>query len=56
MPENASKPSTGVAPEAIAKSRVLAEALPFMRRYAGRTVVVKYGGHAMGDAERGHLD
>ena len=30
--------SAGVAPEAIAKSRVLAEALPFMRRYAGRTV------------------
>jgi len=50
MPDNAPKPSTGVAPEAIAKSRVLAEALPFMRRYAGRTVVVKYGGHAMGDA------
>lgn len=42
--------SAGVAPEAIAKSRVLAEALPFMRRYAGRTVVVKYGGHAMSDA------
>jgi acetylglutamate kinase len=41
--------SAGVAPEAIAKSRVLAEALPFMRRYAGRTVVVKYGGHAMGN-------
>ena len=41
--------SVGVAPEAIAKSRVLAEALPFMRRYAGRTVVVKYGGHAMGN-------
>lgn len=28
---------------------VLSEALPFMRRYAGETVVVKYGGHAMGD-------
>ncbi|MBB4210930.1 acetylglutamate kinase [Rhodothalassium salexigens] len=32
------------------KSGVLAEALPFMRRYAGSTFVVKYGGHAMGDA------
>ncbi|HZH26531.1 MAG TPA: acetylglutamate kinase [Azospirillaceae bacterium] len=31
------------------KARILSEALPFMRRYAGRTVVVKYGGHAMGD-------
>ena len=27
----------------------LAQALPFLRRYAGVTVVVKYGGHAMGD-------
>jgi acetylglutamate kinase len=27
----------------------LAEALPYMRRYAGHTLVVKYGGHAMGD-------
>ena len=32
-------------------SRILSEALPFMQRYSGRTVVVKYGGHAMGDAE-----
>ncbi|MGH7060293.1 MAG: acetylglutamate kinase, partial [Stellaceae bacterium] len=31
-----------------AKAAVLAEALPYMRRYAGRTLVVKYGGHAMG--------
>jgi acetylglutamate kinase len=30
------------------KAAVLAEALPYLRRYAGRTVVVKYGGHAMG--------
>ena len=28
---------------------VLAKALPFMQRYEGKTVVVKYGGHAMGD-------
>ena len=50
MSEPAPKPASGVAPEALAKSRFLAEALPFMRRYAGCTVVVKYGGHAMGDA------
>jgi acetylglutamate kinase len=31
------------------KAAVLAEALPYMRRYAGHTVVVKYGGHAMGE-------
>lgn len=28
---------------------ILTEALPFMRRYAGHTFVIKYGGHAMGD-------
>jgi len=31
------------------KAGVLAEALPFMREHSGETVVVKYGGHAMGD-------
>ncbi|MGI9373772.1 MAG: acetylglutamate kinase, partial [Hyphomicrobiales bacterium] len=29
--------------------RILSEALPFMQQYDGETVVVKYGGHAMGD-------
>ena len=28
---------------------VLSQALPYMQRYEGKTVVVKYGGHAMGD-------
>ncbi|MBM3660430.1 MAG: acetylglutamate kinase [Actinobacteria bacterium] len=28
---------------------VLAEALPYIREFAGRTVVIKYGGHAMDD-------
>src|SRR6185436_6130875 len=28
----------------------LSEALPYMREFAGETFVVKYGGHAMGDA------
>jgi acetylglutamate kinase len=31
------------------QAEVLAHALPFLRRYAGATVVVKYGGHAMGE-------
>ena len=35
----------------LAKAKVLSEALPYMRRYAGSTFVVKYGGHAMGDTE-----
>lgn len=31
-------------------ARTLSEALPYIQRYAGQTIVVKYGGHAMGDA------
>src|ERR1700733_11354219 len=31
------------------RAAILAQALPFLRRYAGATVVVKYGGHAMGE-------
>ena len=34
----------------LAKANTLSEALPYMRRYAGKTFVVKYGGHAMGEA------
>jgi acetylglutamate kinase len=34
----------------IARAEILIEALPYMQRYAGQTFVVKYGGHAMGDA------
>lgn len=33
------------------KAQLLSEALPYMRRYAGQTIVVKYGGHAMGEEE-----
>jgi len=32
---------------------ILAKALPYMQRYENKTVVVKYGGHAMGDPELG---
>jgi acetylglutamate kinase len=35
----------------LAKAETLIEALPYLQRYAGRTFVVKYGGHAMGDPE-----
>jgi acetylglutamate kinase len=31
------------------QARILSLALPYLRRYAGATVVVKYGGHAMGE-------
>ena len=42
-------PSPSEADAAQERARVLAQALPFLRRYAGATVVVKYGGHAMGE-------
>ncbi len=35
--------------QALAKAAVLAEALPWLEQFHGRTVVVKYGGHAMTD-------
>ena len=31
------------------QANILAQALPFLRRYSGATIVIKYGGHAMGD-------
>jgi acetylglutamate kinase len=37
------------------KAKTLSEALPYMRAYAGKTFVVKYGGHAMGDPELARL-
>lgn len=38
----------------LAKAETLVEALPYLQRYAGKTFVVKYGGHAMGDPELAH--
>ena len=34
-----------------ATARTLSEALPYMQRYSGAVVVVKFGGNAMGDAK-----
>ncbi|CEF55131.1 acetylglutamate kinase [Acetobacter ghanensis] len=42
-------PSSGAKHDAVHEAAVLANALPYLRRYAGDTIVVKYGGHAMGD-------
>jgi acetylglutamate kinase len=36
--------------DAHVKAGVLAEALPYIREFSGRTVVIKYGGHAMEDS------
>ena len=38
-------------PAMLAKAETLTEALPYLQRYAGKTFVIKYGGHAMGDPE-----
>ncbi|KAB2911835.1 MAG: acetylglutamate kinase [Hyphomicrobiaceae bacterium] len=38
-------------PSAHTQARILAEALPHMQRYDQQTVVVKFGGHAMGDPD-----
>lgn len=35
----------------LAKTGMLVEALPYMRRYSGKTILVKFGGHAMGKAD-----
>lgn len=35
--------------EFIAKANTLMEALPYIRRFSGKTIVIKYGGHAMAD-------
>jgi acetylglutamate kinase len=35
----------------IERAQVLAEALPYIRRFRGKTFVIKYGGHAMGSEE-----
>jgi acetylglutamate kinase len=39
---------------ALNPAQVISKALPHMLRYDDQVVVVKYGGHAMGDAELGH--
>ena len=41
--------------ELVDKANVLGEALPYIRRFAGATFVIKYGGHAMVDAELSRL-
>ena len=42
-------PLTAVNAEVLAKASILSEALPYIREFSGRTVVIKYGGHAMDD-------
>ena len=48
-PKGKSKSKTASPSDWLEKAHVLTEALPFMQLYDKKTVVVKYGGHAMGD-------
>ena len=41
--------------DAGAKATILAEALPYIREFSGKTVVIKYGGNAMDDPDLAHL-
>src|SRR6187402_342907 len=43
---------TGTAAEL--KAKVLAEALPYIQRFHGKTIVIKYGGNAMTDEKLKH--
>jgi acetylglutamate kinase len=43
--------SADIPADALAQARVLVQALPHMQRYDDEIVVVKYGGHAMGDEQ-----
>jgi acetylglutamate kinase len=40
---------TATMTDSIATARMLSEALPYLQRYSGAVVVVKFGGNAMGD-------
>ena len=42
-------PDVPLEPKPVRQARLISQALPFMQRYADQTIVVKYGGHAMGD-------
>ena len=47
---NTSPEDLSVSTSPLNQAQILSEALPFMQRYDNQTVVIKYGGNAMGDA------
>lgn len=49
MTQNSSLPEI----DAETRTHLLSQALPYMQAHTGKTIVIKYGGHAMGDAELG---
>jgi len=50
MTQNSSSQNPQSNAQAPDKARILAEALPYIRRFHGKTIVVKFGGNAMVDA------
>ena len=51
MTTNTEPAVTAAGQDAIDKAATLIEALPWLNRFHGQTVVIKYGGHAMADEE-----
>jgi len=49
MTTGTQSPAAPAGQDAIAKAATLIEALPWLNRFHGQTVVIKYGGHAMAD-------
>jgi acetylglutamate kinase len=47
-------PAKGRIANSMGKARILMEALPFIRQFRGRVVVIKYGGSAMEDPDLRH--
>jgi acetylglutamate kinase len=52
LPEGDATLETDAQKTAAAQAHIVARALPYLRRYAGATIVIKYGGHAM---DQNHL-
>ena len=50
--EDQSSDLTAVSPQI--KAQILAEALPYIRNFHGKTIVIKYGGNAMTDERLKH--
>ncbi|MFZ0486884.1 MAG: acetylglutamate kinase, partial [Arenicellales bacterium] len=42
---------TSTSDKALDFARVLTEALPYIQRFHGKTIVIKYGGNAMVDSD-----
>lgn len=42
-------PNVPLEAKPVRQARLISQVLPFMQRYSDQTIVVKYGGHAMGD-------